>query len=376
MFIVYGDPKSSNPPILSARTASGYTQPELLSSPSYSSSSASVRLISSTWQRPTNNSNHSPSTYLASVSFACSRCWEWTGSEIGLMSPDQSWIWAWNEKQIFTEFWDGALLEPHLPGNGGTGKITVSMRMRPAVPVGKPKPETETSMTSSASDFSPPAGNKFVTGSEDRKSSWIMWNFHGFALGFAFLVLFPAGISAISTGSGKAFTYHWILQLVATILMTAGAATGLVLRPSLQNSHQKIGLLIMITIWIQAFLGWRHHVNFLKIFRRTWISLVHVWLGRLLVLGGCTNILIGMSLHGRSRLSIEILFLVMVFELVALSYWVLLPDKPGTGKSVVSRLERLRGQESRFSIGSDDDEESSVPEPEKNNVGKDTVSQR
>lgn len=296
------------------------------------------------------------------------------------MSPNQPWIWAWNENQIFTGFWDGALLEPHAHGadSGGTGAMTVDMR--PAIPVGILTPEMENSMTSSGSDYPQPKENHFVAGSEDRKNIWVsrtaMWNFHRLALGFAFLVLFPVGTAAIRMGSGKAFKYHWILQLLATILMTAGAATGLVLHPSLHNSHQKIGLSILIFVWIQAFLGWRHHMNFLKIFRRTWISVVHVWLGRLLLLGGCTNVFLGMSLRGRSRVSIELLFLVVVFELVGIGYWVLSAGKPGAGRSVVSRFEGLRGQESRFAVGDDDDEESRIPGPEKNGVGEDNVGQK
>lgn len=325
MFIVYGDPKSSNPPIFSVRTTSGYTQPELLTS----SNSVSVRLISSTWQRPSQNStSHSPSTYIASVSFACSRCWEWTGSEIDPISPDQSWIWAWNEDQVFTEFRDDAFLEPHLHGDGegGTGRLTVDMRTRPEEQIGELAPEIE-----------------------NTKTGWIprawMWNLHGLVLGFAFLVLFPAGTLAIRLEYRKAFTLHWVLQLTATILVTAGTVTGLFLHKKLENTHQKLGLLILIIVWTQAFLGWRHHANFLKFFRRTWISLVHVWLGKVLLFGGCANILIGMSLRGRSRLSIEGWFLLEVFELVAVGYWVLLDRAPRILRHDAARFEGLRGQE-------------------------------
>lgn len=348
MFVVYGDPKSSDPPILSARTASGHSPPATLSSAS-STTDPDVRIISSAWQRPSPYSNYSRSTYIASITFVCSDCYNWTGTSIRPMSANQSWIWAWNEDQVITEFWDGTTLAPHSHGTNSNGAGTFDFDMR------LPPLEEEMGRV----DTVPPS-NSPLDASKDNNGSWFptstVWTVHGLMLGFTFLILFPAGTVAIRTKSDGAFTYHWVLQLLATSSTTAGAAIGFIMQPRLYSPHHIIGVSILILIWFQALLGWRHHMRFLKVFRQTWISVVHTLLGRLILLCGCANVLLGMSLRGREQFFIELLFVVIVFDLTGVGYWVLSAGEKAPKKSVAPNFESLRDTDC-FAIGPDDDGE-------------------
>jgi hypothetical protein len=358
MFVIYGDPESSNPPIFSVRTAAGHSPPAAPASV-YPSPDFDIRMISSAWQRPSASSNYSRSTYIASVTFVCLDCYNWTGTKIDPMSAEQPWIWAWNEDQVFTEFWDEASLAPHGDGarQDGAGTFSVDMRMPPLEV--EPTAQTEDVIEISQLDSSLDTDGR---GYGHLFSKSTMWTFHGVTLGFAFLILFPAGTVAIRRASAGAFRYHWVLQLLGTILMTIGATIGLILHPRLHNLHHLIGIFILILAWFQALLGWRHHVRFLRVFRRNWFSSVHIGLGRLLLLCGCVNILLGVTLRRRDKFMIELLFVIIVFDLMGVVYWVLSVGE-NVPESTTWRFQPLRNMD-HFTIGQDDDDDHDHDEDE------------
>lgn len=126
-----------------------------------------------------------------------------------------------------------------------------------------------------------------------------MFKLHGAMMLTAFIVLYPAGVIAINSGSSKFFKYHWTIQLAASVLGIGGVLTGLVLSPDIRTAHHKqIGALIGILLGFQLVSGWRHHMIFLKIHRHTWISYVHIWLGRFIIGLGWCNFVLGLSLGG------------------------------------------------------------------------------
>ncbi len=344
MFVIYGDPKSSKPPTFSVRTSSGHAQPEVMSG-----SDPEVRLISSTWQRPSANSHYPPSTYLASISFVCRDISKWTGTNIDVLSADQPWIWATNAEQSFSGFETDAWLEPHSHQHrhDSTGMFTVDMR--PIKPPGNAAPQP---------DRRPDLGTHGQSG--DQEPSWFtrsrLWTLHGALLGVAFVALYPAGAVSMRMGFGCAFKYHWILQLLGTILLTAGAMTGLALHPRLDGSHQRVGFAILVLAWTQVLLGLQHHIRFLKTSRRTWISTSHVWLGRLLMAVGCGNVLLGMSIRGRGRAVIGTMFVLIVLELVSIAYYgrSARSTLPHRSADEGARFHQARAEDDCFAIGDDD----------------------
>jgi len=116
---------------------------------------------------------------------------------------------------------------------------------------------------------------------------------HGFVLSSSFLAL-SLGLVAIRSGLAKSFKYHWMIQLVASAFILLGCGMGIILTfkhgGRFHTTHQWLGLLLGLGVVVQSWLGWRHHVIFVKIGRRTAVSNYHVWVGRTLVVIGNVNV--------------------------------------------------------------------------------------
>lgn len=355
MFIVYGDPKSSRSPVFSARTASGHSQPQSIRTET-SSPHPEIQLISSMWQRPSRTSSYSPSTYIASVSFVCRECHRWLETEVDVKSTDQPCIWALNDDQVFDGFSKDERLDAHDHGMtaGATGLFSIDMRPRS---MSDEQLDDETGSDDRPQKDS--GGNSYFVNQTD---AWIarstLWTLHGLALGLTFLVLYPAGIIAIRTRRGNAFKYHWILQLLATVTLTVGVMIGVYLHRRIDYTHQRVGVAVLILAWVQTFLGWKHHLYFIKTQRKNWTSTAHVLLGRLLPVAGATNVILGMSIRGRSQTFIELLFVFIVLETVSIGYYVASAQKPAIDDHAKDGFERLREEEERFTVG--DEDESSI----------------
>jgi hypothetical protein len=124
---------------------------------------------------------------------------------------------------------------------------------------------------------------------------------HGFLMSAAFIIFFPAGVIAIRSGSPSSFRYHWILQLLASIFVLIGTAIGLILAHKIDTVHYYIGITVALCSVVQIGLGWRHHVVFVRIQTRQWASHGHIWFGRLFLLLGWANIILGLLLAGNGR---------------------------------------------------------------------------
>jgi hypothetical protein len=124
-------------------------------------------------------------------------------------------------------------------------------------------------------------------------SAFGLVSIHGFVLSSSFLAL-SLGLVAIRSGLAKSFKYHWMIQLVASAFILLGCGMGIILTfkhgGRFHTTHQWLGLLLGLGVVVQSWLGWRHHVIFVKIGRRTAVSNYHVWVGRTLVVIGNVNV--------------------------------------------------------------------------------------
>ena len=118
-------------------------------------------------------------------------------------------------------------------------------------------------------------------------------SFHGYVTSWSFLAM-SFGLLAIRSGLTKSFKYHWMIQLAASTFILIGCGMGIVL--SFKHgghfivTHKLLGLLLGLGVVVQSWLGWRHHVIFVKIGRRTAVSKYHVWIGRTIVVIGNLNV--------------------------------------------------------------------------------------
>ncbi|KAI1101458.1 iron reductase domain protein [Jackrogersella minutella] len=315
MFIVYGDPKSPEPPIASIRKSIGHVQPTAVTGEDMNG--AGLRVLGTEWQP----SPSDPRTVAAIVSFVCYSCHLWPNTQVSATSRSQPWMWAWNSDQEFDAFTLDAPLKMHAPhaGAGGWGNFYVDMAMSlnawPSPPTSAPIiPGVHSIGVSNSPVMSPAYGIAWL------KNNPVL-HLHGILMGVAFLFIFPSGVLAMRSGRTKAFKYHWILQLVASSFVAVGFVLGVTLGRKIDTFHQILGITLVAFLGIQSVLGWRHHMVFLRIRRRTWLSHSHIWLGRLMMIGGWSNLITGLALGGYSNLSVGITGLVVGLEALGLAAW-------------------------------------------------------
>lgn len=298
MFIVYGDPRSGDAPVLSIRAAQGHHQPEVLSPATAGESQ--MRIIWADWAP-----GRLPGTHAAELAFICYACSRWPGTPISASSSSQPWIWAWNDKQDMGDFRADAKLQMHKhhAGNGGWGVFYVDMARTISEEEHLPSLPPLRSGVETHGTSNEPIGASGLL--ESLKARPLVYA-HGILLIAAFLLLFPAGVAALRFGSPRAFTYHWTMQLAGSLSAGIAIILGLVMsrgRPYL-TVHQCLGVVVALVLSAQGFLGWSHHLTFLKIRRRTWVSHAHIWAGRLIMLFGWVNIITGLSLSGHRQTAI------------------------------------------------------------------------
>jgi hypothetical protein len=190
---------------------------------------------------------------------------------------------------------------------------------------------------------------------------------HGLILSTAFLLLFPAGIVTLRSSSSKNFTYHWTIQLSASFLLLLGAALGLLKSSKMNTIHQWGGIGLAAIIGIQGLAGWWHHRLFLRLKRRTWVSYLHIWLGRGMMLAGWGNIVTGLLLRGYEFTSGLVVSVEVIVCLQALGFgwWVVWRErKYGKGKYTPKPTwaEIAEGHFALEEDGSDDDGEGEADE--------------
>ncbi|MCJ1403414.1 hypothetical protein MMC11_006637 [Xylographa trunciseda] len=319
MFILYGDPLSSEPPILSIRGSTGHHQPTLVTQSDMNG--ADLRVVDSAWVQTSSLSLGATNPdYIARVSVICYSCHLWPGTHISAEEISQPWIWAWNPNQNFDVYMFDSHLEMHghhtIPGSYGSFYVDMARSINvgaiPSLPPIRP----------GVSAVGASATRAGIIGLVWSKMIDPAMHFHGLLMGMVIFLVFPAGVISIRSESPKAFNYHWVLQILGSVFMVQGMIVGLFMRPKIDTVHQIVGIAIVSAISIQGILGWRHHVSFLREQHRTWLSHAHLWLGKFVLLAGFSNIATGMILYGWPILMIVMVSGAGFLEFFGLTLWV------------------------------------------------------
>nr|AFT91396.1 hypothetical protein [Aspergillus rugulosus] len=296
---------------------------------------------------PFSSEHEAPTVSVAKVAIVCYSCGKWHGVPISADAAAQPWIWAWNDFQGFDNYTEDVHLKmhEHHAEDGGWGRFYVDMAR-------------SISKDSSAPSIPPIRPGITALGVSDIPggSSWLnpKVHIHGFLMSAAFLILYPAGIVAMRSGSSKSFKYHWIIQLLVSLFVLIGGAIGLIRAHKIDSSHHFIGLTVVVCSIIQIALGWRHHVIFVRIQRRQWASHGHLWLGRIFLLLGWTNVITGLLLtgHGWSFVSLAA-SLISVIALALRKQREIRPDWEGEDSPFALQPTR----DDYFALAADDDDE-------------------
>lgn len=361
MFIVYGDPVNGTEkePIVSIRTVEGHRQPQLIEDfGTVAGKGFNIQVLSSSWKegspvpatngkmkRHDDHDEHAiiptpgTKTYLADVLLACYSCSLWSSgpgswrTSISAKDSSQPFLWAWNDRQDFAgNFTRDARLKMHRhhgSETGGYGFFWADMTrsvLSASDYVGNPTTADLLKILSVV-----PGAKMLATSEEPMSASgWLgklasnpLPKTHAFFMTVAFLFLFPLGVMLIRSG-GNAFQKHWLVQALASVFTLAGAGVGLYMtgRRVPSTFHQWLGLSITLALVLQVILGWRHHMDFLRIRRRTWISYGHIYLGRGAVLAGWVNVILGLRLSGHARVDIWGIGIFIAMEAAVVCWWV------------------------------------------------------
>lgn len=319
IFIVYGDPVSGENPLVSIRTADGHHQPRLITPQDIPG--GDMRVLRASWMSAGRSKAGAAEDYKAVVSVVCYNCAAWSKTRVSTSTSEQPWLWAWNGKQEFDVFaFDTHLdMHRHHAGTGGWGNFYVDMQKSINRGAFAPSfPPIRSRIAEYGTTETPWSHGGFFKGLAQNPSLHL----HALAMLAAFLVLFPLGVFAMRSGYSKAFKYHWIMQFSASLLFVVGVLLGLLMGRQINTTHQIVGLILAVALGLQIILGWRHHVVYLRIRRRTWYSHSHIWLGRLALIGGLGNAVLGMRLRRWSVSLQAAMVAVGILELCALSIWV------------------------------------------------------
>lgn len=273
MFIIYQD--GSGNVTLSTRTASGEVEPE------YEARSG-VELIA--------GSGVTNGKMVANVKCSgdCSSNMDRSGSN--------SWIGAWRRNGDLQSTSASAELEEH------NDHFSFSVDMSKASVKSNSNPFLGTSQDSTNnngnSDSSNSGGSNSGVTEQDSSASDTIINAHGIIMAIVFAILYPIG-SVLMPILGR-WLVHGVVQFIAFLAMWAGFGLGYYFANSegtfFTNTHTRMGTIVVALLGIQPILGWIHHSSYKRYQRRTFISHVHIWYGRILMALGVVNGGLGMQL--------------------------------------------------------------------------------
>ena len=107
--------------------------------------------------------------------------------------------------------------------------------------------------------------------------------------------------------------------------------------------HQYIGILLGSVLLVQPVSGWKHHVDFVQTKRKTYVNLVHIWSGRVVIGASWVNIILGLVLR-------EYNFLVQAGAGVAILCLIILWGMSGLGifsKQSTIRMPKVHERDDR-----------------------------
>jgi len=380
MFIVYGDPNSGSDPVVSIRNIDGHHQPLALDLDAL----PGLQILHSKWKKLPLARRHedepnypivptSPATHIADVAIACYNCpfhlWK-----LDADSKSQPFIWAWNDRQEFESYpFDARLaMHRHYANSGGFGTFYVDMTQTlsnsstpPNIQVGGANVNTH----------DPPNDFGGFLGSLRSRP---LPKAHGFLMSVAFVVLFPLGVVLMRTPSGNPFKRHWMVQALATAMTWLGAVLGAAMTGGQMphTLHQGAGVAISLALGVQIVLGWRHHMVFLQVRHRTWVSHAHIWIGRVVLGAGWINVLTGLVISGYGGFNVAVFGALVVIEAGGVGLWVWVAQQRAKGKPAPGQTEAHalmatggEGTEDYFAIEMSDDEFDTDTEGDKEGRG-------
>ncbi|KAF3940092.1 hypothetical protein ABW19_dt0203289 [Dactylella cylindrospora] len=226
--------------------------------------------------------------------FTCSNCKRWAGGTLDVTSHSASWIWAQNPDQHL----ESSALQEDIQQHNGDSYGVFTLDMTVAV-VDDPDPPAPIPLNPTASGSLYTVPNELMK----KKKNYIIA--HAVILSITFVIMFPLGgifIRLLRHTIRQTVYVHIFLQVTSFCLSIVGLATGIMASSTLEShflySHQFIGIVVMVLLFLQIILGASHHMVFRAKRKRTWLSYAHIWVGRTAIIMGIVNGGLGLPLAG------------------------------------------------------------------------------
>lgn len=146
---------------------------------------------------------------------------------------------------------------------------------------------------------------------------------HGVLASLAFVILFPAGAIAIRLASFPGVVWlHAAFQIFAYLVYIAAFGLGVYIASEMEmldHHHPIIGIVVLILVFLQPFLGFLHHLLFKKYQSRTFWSYAHIWLGRIAVTLGIING--GLGLQWADSMNMSSRGGIIAYAVIAVFVW-------------------------------------------------------
>ncbi|KAK4635558.1 hypothetical protein CLAFUW4_00214 [Fulvia fulva] len=173
---------------------------------------------------------------------------------------------------------------------------------------------------------------------------------HAVLAALAFGFFFPVGGIVIRLASFRGlWLVHGLFQIFAYLLYIAGAGIGLWMisarRQLLHDPHPIIGIILLVLIFFQPFLGFLHHFMFKKHSRRVVWSYGHIWLGRIIITLGIINGGLGLRLARRAPVAPPSRGAIIGYSVVAGLIWLVYVVSAIVGERKRGRVVMVRETE-------------------------------
>ena len=303
MFVIYTDGRGNV--TLSTRQGTGHVEPE-------HDTTANVTLLE--------GSGVARGQMVANI--LCSNCNKWNGGSTDFTSSGGSWIYASRpgdslqstnlDEGIEQHADHGSFTWDYSSARGGNGANPFVARSS--------NPSSGNSSSSNAGKGNTSTGNGGVSQppkpatSASSSSSNIdtIAVAHGTLAAIVFLAFFPSGAIFVRIpGMARHVWVHAGIQIFSYCCFVAAAGLGIYMATELDETsehHAIIGMILLVALFFQPIFGLLHHSFFKKHQKRTAISHVHIWVGRVAIVLGMINGGLGIELAGDVEMGYKIAY--------------------------------------------------------------------
>ncbi|KAL2223222.1 hypothetical protein M432DRAFT_597819 [Thermoascus aurantiacus ATCC 26904] len=304
MFILYAD-ASREQVTVSVRTADGHVMPTAVAVVE-TAPEISIDVLNATVLSGRGGGTRD---YYYFADIACYSCDQWPALDI--RSKQQPWIYAANADQVFQQ--GRAESDASLDMHQTHGHLAVDM---PSTLLKDDDPVPSVDIINRKRES---FGAWSVKTGHGHKSWPTAIQLHGLIMTACFMGIFVFGTIMIRWPHARSFRLHWIAQLTASLL-AIGSAAYMLSRARHLGPHKTIGLVTTSLLILQGWLGYKHHVVFVRSRRQSVFTTLHLWLGRSVLCLGIFNVGTGMFYAGWSAVALAVWFIVVVAEVIGYLY--------------------------------------------------------